>query len=136
MTLVVAQADRDIAYFVADTLLTRDLRIADLAPGPINGQEHALKIHILNPVTTVAFAGDTDAALGLVVSLHARLSENPSLDPFQTMLAMYRDASMPDCDFLLTQLNKGNNRLAKITRDGITSCQRGYIGIRKLIGIL
>jgi hypothetical protein len=49
MTLVVGCATPDIGYLVADTLLSFEFDLKGRA-GPVNGEFHALKIQILNPL--------------------------------------------------------------------------------------
>jgi len=55
MTLVYARATSEICFIVADALLTFPARNNEKRPLE---EAHALKVHILNGQTAIAFAGD------------------------------------------------------------------------------
>jgi hypothetical protein len=131
MTLIVGCATPDICFLVADTLLSFPLDLKGRT-GPVNGESHALKIQVLNPTTAVAFAGDVEASLDLIHTLHAKLSADSGLDPCEQLFASYHGlavgTSAPDCEFLVLQLAAKGKKLARITREGVFECGRAYIG--------
>jgi hypothetical protein len=89
MTLVVGCATPDIGFLVADTLLSFPFYLK-ARTGPVNGENHALKIQVLNPTTAVAFAGDVEASLDLIHTLHAKLSADPMIDPCEQLCVVSR----------------------------------------------
>ena len=134
MTLVVACATKDIGFMVADTLLSSEFELKDRV-GPVNGKYHALKVHILDPSTAIAFAGDVEPSFDLIKNLYAELREYPSMNVperlFQTYLQVIEKASneqAPDCEFLVLQLTLEGRKLTHVTREGMLQCERAYIG--------
>jgi hypothetical protein len=131
MTLVVGCATPDIGFLVADTLLSFPFYLKGRT-GPVNGENHALKIQVLNATTAVAFAGDVEASLDLIHTLHAKLSADSMIDPCEQLFASYHGlaarTSAPDCEFLVLQLAARGKKLAQITREGVFECDRAYIG--------
>jgi hypothetical protein len=134
MTLVVACATPDIGFIVADTLLSSEFELKG-REGPVNGKYHALKVQILNPCTAIAFAGDVEPSFALITNLHAELHDDPSVCVperlFHNYLKAIEDApkgQIPDCEFLVLQLNSAGHKLAHITREGVLACERAYIG--------
>ena len=55
----------------------------------MNGENHALKIQVLNPTIAVAFAGDVEASLDLIHTLHVKLSADSRIDPCEQLFASY-----------------------------------------------
>jgi hypothetical protein len=131
MTLVVGCATPDIGFMVADTLLSFAFDLKG-RPGLVNGESHALKIQILNPMVAVAFAGDVETSLHLIRDLHTALSTDPTINPCELLFTSYSAVAMtspsPDCEFLVLQLTADGKKLARITRDGVFNAIRAFIG--------
>lgn len=131
MTLVLGQIEPDIAFLVGDTLLTSRLTIKG-DEGPVNGEVHALKIHILDcGEIAIAYAGDVVTALSCIGALKALIESGANIDP---AIALHEElkkvAQHPDkySDFLILEIGDGRRRLTKIDRTGATQIGFGYIG--------
>jgi len=130
MTLVYATAVDDIAFMVSDTLLTSERDRDD----PSVNRTHALKIHILNGNTAVAFAGNADTALRLIGKLNIDQINDPTADVLGRLSEGCRRASMEaqspgdEIEFLVMQLGLEGRKLARIVKDSIFECERAYIG--------
>ncbi len=134
MTLVVARVTPDIGFLVADTLLSSEFELKD-RKGPVNGKYHALKVQILDPNTAIAYAGDVKTSFELIKNLHVELSAAPSMRVCERLFESYTqtvknttDRSLPDCEFLVLQLTQEERKLAHVTKDGVSYCERAYIG--------
>jgi hypothetical protein len=131
MTLAVGCATSDIGFLAADTLLSFEFDLKGRT-GPVNGESHALKIQVLNPVTAAAFAGDVGVSLDLIGALHVKLSADPMINPCEELFASYSGLAMAaptlNCEFLVLRLTADGKKLARITRDGMFYCARAYIG--------
>lgn len=134
MTLVVALVTADIGFIVADTLLSSEYVLKG-NPGPVNGMHHTLKVQILNGTTAVAFAGDPAQSTELISDLNHQLSRDPDTNTseylfhgYTTALEQTTQGLEPDCEFLVMQIKPDGRKLAHVTRDGISNCERAYIG--------
>jgi hypothetical protein len=85
------------------------------------------KIHILNDKTAIAFSGVVRTALNIISQLYDELANSPDLDVPNRVLELSQQAS-DDCDFLILQLTATGKRLAKISRNNLSYCERAYIG--------
>lgn len=133
MTLIVAEVENNDAFVVADTLITSDYRSPNAAPGPVNGDFHALKVHILHPTVCVAIAGNFDVGLQTVEAFKVSGLNLEQEDPdrlAEALLDFYRNIvrDVTPCDFLLLVARLGSNRLFKLEAGLTHPCQRAYIG--------
>jgi hypothetical protein len=123
MTLVVGQVTPDIRFLIADTLLSFEKYEARKTVQ----KSHALKIHILNPDTAVAFAGDVATSLNIIANLNAELRADPQMSLCDRLFELYKERSR-DCDFLVLQLAAEGKNLAHITSERLSYRNRAYIG--------
>jgi hypothetical protein len=126
MTYIVARASPERSFMISDTLLTTPFPLKG-QEGPVAGQHHALKVHILGPKTAIGFStsNDVDACLEIIKTAHARLVGNDQTDIPNCVFEEYakqrtgaanRGAKEPDCDFLVLELKEAGNR--KLRCDG------------------
>ncbi|WP_143282376.1 hypothetical protein [Burkholderia pseudomallei] len=144
MTLVVAHADGDIGFMIADTLLSSPAPLRG-EQRPVSGASHALKIHILSGRTAIAFAGDPDLACGLIAEVKADMDTAPELGIPQRLHHLYQRADATrgarSADFLVLHLASNEKTLDKVTLEsGVERIVRGYIGdpngYRELMGLV
>lgn len=143
MTLVVAHADQDIGFMVADTLLSSSVAMRGEAR-PVNGTAHTLKIHVLSGQVAVAFAGDPDLACELIAQIKTDVQAGETHDIPQRLLQRYAVRATQDArraDFLVLRLLEGYKALDKVTlEDGIQRATRAYIrdaeGYRELTKLM
>jgi len=134
MSLVVGYADKEIACLVADTLLTFPFHMKDRTAGPVNGQYHALKIHILTPNLAVAFAGHVNEVLEVISRLNKRMENQNTIDIPGEVHMIYKTlvqgtvTDKPDCEFLVLEILENGNRLSHVTLESSRECERAYIG--------
>ena len=129
MTLVMGYASSDLAFLVADTLLTPLF-------GDATGRgSHALKIHILSPQIAVALSGNYGLAINVVSKFCQKLLDQNPNDLPNLLFSILRDGYEKlsddfkvESEFLLLQTNVAGNRLSKITIQGVEERTRGYIG--------
>jgi hypothetical protein len=132
MTLVYGCATEDIAFIVADTLLSFEHNF--LGHKRQIDELHALKVQILNPDTAVSFAGDVKTAFEIIQRLQVKSNESPSIDVASYLFEEYLQLStkagktLPDCEFLTLQLTAQGKKLAHVTTKGIQYRDRAYIG--------
>ena len=134
ITLVVACANADIGFMVADTLLSSEFELKGRS-GPVNGKFHALKVQILSPTIAVAFAGDVEPSFTAIRNLNIELKNAPTIIVaerlFQIYLQIIRaspEERLPDCEFLVLQLTPIGKMLTHVTQNGCSQCERAYIG--------
>ncbi len=130
MTLIVAGVSDNVAWIVADTLLSYGGE-SEGRVGPINGKSHALKVHILNPDTAIAYAGSVDDSIQVISALTSELKNNPEIDVSNWIYSAYQNnliENKNETDFLLLQLTANGRKLSKITAEGIFPCAQAYIG--------
>jgi hypothetical protein len=145
MTLVVAHADSDIGFMIADTLLSSPAPLRG-EQRPVNGASHALKIHILSGRVAIAFAGDPGLACGLIAEVKADIDTAPELDIPQRLYHRYQQRAdvirgARSADFLVLRLAADEKSLNKVTLEsGVQRIVRGYIGdpdgYRELMGLV
>jgi hypothetical protein len=121
MTLVVGGVTPDIGFLVADTLLSFEHKPKALE------KSHALKIQVINPDTAVAFAGDVLTSLKIITNLHAELRADPRLSVCERLFQSYKQRER-ECDFLVLQLTAEGKKLAHLTKERLSYCNRAYIG--------
>jgi hypothetical protein len=125
MSLVIAQAQADIAFMVGDTLLSHEhFQLTD-DTGPVNGEFHTLKIQVLSGTTAVAFAGHFQTAYQTIRDLSAALKCSPGLDPVQWIVDR---RGLEDCEFLVLLNESSKKQLFRIAERRAQPCERAYIG--------
>ncbi len=126
MTLVIAHADEEICFMVADTLVSHEHFRLKGDIGPVNGEFHSLKIQVLSGTAAVGFAGSFDEAYGAVRTLQAALIENQSLDP----VAWLVERNLRAADFLVL-LNRGSKQLFHVANGSARQVTNAYIGAQE-----
>ncbi|CAG2155553.1 hypothetical protein LMG31506_05450 [Cupriavidus yeoncheonensis] len=131
MTLIVAHADQDIGFMVADTLLSSSVALRGEAR-PVSGTGHTLKIHVLSGQVAVAFAGDPGLACELIAEIKNDVQSDETHDLPRQLLERYVVRAAQDArraDFLVLRLLRGGKALDKVTlEDGVQRVTRAYIG--------
>jgi hypothetical protein len=128
MTLILAGITDDLGYLVADTLVTPELMVKGLE-GPVNGDDHALKIHILNDgLTAVAFAGNLQTATASINAVVVELEAKPDLDIPAYLVGCLRD-DPSKCDFIVLDITPGRRGLTLIEDGRARDVQRAFIGL-------
>ena len=145
MTLVIAHADGDIGFMIADTLLSSSTPLRG-EQRPVSGASHTLKIHILSGRMAIAFAGDPGLACSLVAEVKADIDTAPDLDISQRLYQLYQQRAdairgARSADFLVLSLTTNGKTLNKVTlENGVERIVRGYIGdpngYRELMGLV
>src|SRR5690606_19180315 len=132
MTLVLACAFPDIAFMVADTLLSSELRLKG-EDGIVNGESHALKAHIFKSGhLAVGFSGDVGGAHSILQNLRAALEAYRALPVCTSLRGQWirtvAAARARTCGFWVLQVRKGTRELHRVDLAGIAACQTAYIG--------
>jgi hypothetical protein len=133
MSLIVGFASDDIGFMVADTLFSYPTASYDPREPTIE-KFHGLKIQILTSDVAVAFAGNVQAALTIITALHQELLAYPYLSVPDRLVELRSSLTAEgrltsDCDFLVLWIaNDQKKRLAHISNNRFSYCQRAYIG--------
>src|SRR6202043_497285 len=129
MTLVYGVATAEIGFLVGDTLVSfeREYGNRDVMGqgGPVNGEAHVLKIHILAPDTAVGFTtDDIPRTLCTINRVQQQLRCDPTLD----VCALLFDDITAGTEFLVLRLSGQKKCLGHVAVDGIIYRERAYIG--------
>ena len=133
MTLVVGCGTPEIGFLVADTLLSAKFELKKHR-GPVDGKFHALKIHVLNGRVAIAYAGHVETALELINKIQFDLGNSPELDIGNRLFQSYTNIiaatgqNPPECEFLVLQIGPKGKELLLVSRHGVSSRERAYIG--------
>lgn len=143
MSLILAEVSSEFGWFVGDTLLSG---LPYDNPNTINGDSHALKIHILNEKVCIALAGKYDLGLCAIHQIVLDLEKHPqpSLYLINKFCSDYQELcfkkkyDLEACEFLVMIILPSENILAKVVKGTASMCQKAYIGdsvfYRKLQG--
>lgn len=133
MSLIYGFASDDIGFMVADTLFSYPAASYDPRQPTIE-KFHGLKIQILTSDVAVAFGGDVQTALTIITALHRELLACRNLSVPDRLVELRSslttdDRLTSDCEFLVLWIaDNRKKRLARISNNRISYCQRAYIG--------
>jgi len=129
MTLVYGVATDEIGFLVGDTLVSFEREHGNREfmgqAGPVNGEAHILKIHILDPDTAVGFTtDDVPRTLCTIDKVQQQLRGDPALDVCRLLF----DHITAGTEFLVLKLYDQKKLLGHVTIQGTTYRERAYIG--------
>jgi hypothetical protein len=129
MTLIYGVATAEIGFLVGDTLVSFEREYGNRKfmgqTGPVNGEAHVLKIHILDPDTAIGFTtNDVPRTLATINTVQQQLRADPNLDVCRQLF----DHIATGTEFLVLRLSGGSKSLGHVTNAGIAYRERAYIG--------